>query len=212
MAAQYKLTYFNMRGKAEVIRLLFAVAGVEYEDARIERDAWPVEKEKVNPPFGQMPLLTVEGQTYCQSISIGRYLAEKFGLAGGSDLEKLKVDMIVHCCEDMIVAFSSVFREQDPDKKAQLTEKYNKEQLPVYYANFEKILKENKGGDGFFVGDSLTWADLQLYHYVSMYATLSGSDIKELLKDSPKISALIERVGKHPKVAAWLAKRPVTNM
>lgn len=212
MAPQYKLTYFNMRGKAEVIRLLFAVAGVEYEDCRIERDDWPTEKEKVQPPFGQMPLLTVDGQTYCQSISIARYLAEKFGLAGGSELDKLRADMIVHCCEDMIIAFSASFRETDPERKAQLTEKYEKEQLPVFYANFEKILAGNKGGDGYFVGDSLTWADLQFYHYVSMYVTVTGKDRNALLKDAPKSLALLDRVEKHPKVAEWLAKRPVTNM
>ena len=31
----YKLTYFNTRGRAEVIRLLFAAAGVKYEDCRV---------------------------------------------------------------------------------------------------------------------------------------------------------------------------------
>ena len=33
--ASYKLTYFNTRGRAEVIRLLFAAAGVKYEDCRV---------------------------------------------------------------------------------------------------------------------------------------------------------------------------------
>lgn len=37
----YKLTYFNGRGRAEMSRLIFAQAGVPYEDVRIERDAWP---------------------------------------------------------------------------------------------------------------------------------------------------------------------------
>ena len=31
----YKLSYFNFRGKGEIIRLLFAQAGVSYEDVRI---------------------------------------------------------------------------------------------------------------------------------------------------------------------------------
>lgn len=38
---QYKLIYFNSRGKAEVIRLIFAEAAIPYEDVRIERSDWP---------------------------------------------------------------------------------------------------------------------------------------------------------------------------
>lgn len=37
---KYKLTYFNVRAKGEIIRWIFAVAGVEYEDNRIDDDAW----------------------------------------------------------------------------------------------------------------------------------------------------------------------------
>lgn len=40
----YKLTYFGIRGLAEPIRLVFAAAGVEYEDHRLEREAWPALK------------------------------------------------------------------------------------------------------------------------------------------------------------------------
>jgi len=36
-----KLTYFNGRGRGEIIRLVFAAAGEQYEDIRIEMDKWP---------------------------------------------------------------------------------------------------------------------------------------------------------------------------
>ena len=32
--SEYKLHYFNIRGKGELIRLIFAAAGEEYEDIR----------------------------------------------------------------------------------------------------------------------------------------------------------------------------------
>ena len=36
----YKLTYFDIRGKAEIIRLIFAQTGVKYEDIRVGQDEW----------------------------------------------------------------------------------------------------------------------------------------------------------------------------
>lgn len=40
----YKLTYFAMRGRAEVVRYIFALAGVDYVDERIEEKDWPALK------------------------------------------------------------------------------------------------------------------------------------------------------------------------
>ena len=39
--------------------------------------------------------------------------------------------------------------------QAELKKKYSEEQLPAAYANLESILKSNKGGDGFLVGDAV---------------------------------------------------------
>ena len=37
----YKLLYFARRSRAEPIRLLFAQAGVKYEDQIVKEDEWP---------------------------------------------------------------------------------------------------------------------------------------------------------------------------
>ncbi|KAK3101193.1 hypothetical protein FSP39_001657 [Pinctada imbricata] len=38
---KYKLTYFNVRGRGEIIRLALTVAGQEFEDNRFEHNEWP---------------------------------------------------------------------------------------------------------------------------------------------------------------------------
>ena len=40
----YKLLYFPARGRGEFIRLAFLIAGVEFEDCRIDKETWPTLK------------------------------------------------------------------------------------------------------------------------------------------------------------------------
>jgi glutathione S-transferase len=87
----YKLVYFNARGLGEPSRYIFAAAGQDYEDFRFEREDWP--KHKPNTPFGQAPVLEItDGSStiqISQSAAIARFLANKFGLAGKTDIEKV---------------------------------------------------------------------------------------------------------------------------
>jgi len=41
----YKLYYFEGKGFGENARMLFKVAGVEFEDIRYSRENWPPHKE-----------------------------------------------------------------------------------------------------------------------------------------------------------------------
>jgi glutathione S-transferase len=45
MPTKYKLTYFNGRGRAELSRMIFNVAGIKFEDERIEFADWPGRKQ-----------------------------------------------------------------------------------------------------------------------------------------------------------------------
>merc|ERR1719369_1946186 len=129
-----KLTYFNLRGRAELSRLILAQAGVEYEDCRIAREDWA--ELKTSLPLGQLPVLTVEGKTIGQSITIARYLAKRFGLAGKTDL------------------VAPIGREQDETKKAEIKKKMESETLPSWLKMMERLLTK-QGGD-YFAGSQLT--------------------------------------------------------
>ena len=51
-------------------------------------------------PGGQMPALEVDGVKLGQSMTIARFLANKFNLAGSTPLEKAQADYIVDCATD----------------------------------------------------------------------------------------------------------------
>ena len=40
----YKVSYFNARGFAEMIRMMFAEKGIEFEDERYTSESWPEHK------------------------------------------------------------------------------------------------------------------------------------------------------------------------
>ncbi|TMS34856.1 hypothetical protein L596_002364 [Steinernema carpocapsae] len=117
---EYKLTYFNIRGLAEPARLLFALAGVDFEDNRIEHENWP--PLKASTPFGQLPVLEFDGKKLAQSFAIYRYLANEFGYAGKCSFEKAIVDMLADSQKDVGQELREYFRvkagmaEGDADK------------------------------------------------------------------------------------------------
>ena len=56
---------------------------------------------KPSLPFGQLPVLEVDGNTICQSMAIARYLASECGIAGSSGLVKAQVDEVVDVVNDV---------------------------------------------------------------------------------------------------------------
>ena len=88
----YKLNYFNGRGRAEITRLIFAAAGASFTDNRVAD--WPATKG--DAPLGQLPYLEVDGVKLPQSLSIARFIARENNLAGRTSLEQviLSVDCL----------------------------------------------------------------------------------------------------------------------
>ena len=199
--SSYKLTYFNGRGRAEVSRLIFAAAGVQFTDERVTN--WPTGKE--DAPLGQLPYLTVDGVKIPQSMTIARFLANKLNLAGKDDLEKAKADAIVDTVTDFMTAFSKVY-QLPAAEKAEGTKKFMADDAPKYIGNLEKLIK-TYGSNGFSVGNSLTWADLLVFDITS---NMQSMDPKALEK-SPCILAVRKSVESNAKIAAYLKARPVTQ-
>lgn len=93
-----------------------------------------------------------------QSRAICRYLANKFNLAGKTDLEKAKVDEIVDQINDEMDLLGRVNMDiHDPEEKIKEFERILTQVVPLNLKYFENILSNSTSG--FLVGNELTWAE-----------------------------------------------------
>ncbi|XP_046575230.1 probable glutathione S-transferase 7 [Haliotis rubra] len=196
----YKLIYTENKGRAEVCRLLFALAGQEYEDVRWSRENFQAEKR--NLLFGQIPVLEVDGKQYAQSMAIAGFLAREFGFHGKTSVEQMEVDQVIGIINDIFSALIKRYHEQDEEKKAAIGKENSEKTYPKFVGFFEKILKNNN--TGFYVGDQLGFADLAAFDTLSK---LDGIN----LDDFPLVKANKEKVESNERIAKWLQDRPVTQ-
>jgi glutathione S-transferase len=98
-----KLTYFDLRARAEPARLILAQAGQKYDDVRLPAP-WdniaPWQEMKPKTPFGQLPVLCFDGVEIAQSMAVARFLGREFGLAGATNVENALMDAAVDAISD----------------------------------------------------------------------------------------------------------------
>lgn len=195
----YKLTYFPVKGLGEPIRFLLSYAGISFEDERFDRDDWP--KIKPTTPFGQVPVLDVDGKKIAQSVAISRYLAKKSDLAGKDDWEALEIDSIVDTIHDVRARLAAFHYEENEEIKA-AKRKIADEVVPYYLERLDAQVKNN---GGYFVGGALSWADLSFVALLDYLNFMNGSD---LIEKYDNLKQLKEKVLNLPAIKSWLDKRP----
>jgi len=203
MAKKIKLTYFDGRGRGEVARQILAYSGQSWEDDRISFEAWPELKPKT--PLGTLPVLEYNGMKLSQSVTVCRFLANEFGIAGKTNCEKGMADMIVDTIVDVqIECFKTAF-EKDPIEKKKQTEKLEKEIFPGLLKKLLAMKQQSSGA--YLVGNELTWADIFLSAFLDQWLAVfhvDGISRFSLLTD------LKEKVKECPAIKAYLAQRKET--
>ncbi|XP_067685411.1 uncharacterized protein [Haliotis asinina] len=195
--SSYKLLYFNGRGRGEVIRLLFTLKGQEFEDKRVTQETWPAEKP--NTPFGQIPVLTIDGKPYTESQAIAKFLAKEFGFYGSNNQEEYEIDRVIGICGDLFQELVKEFFEQDSERKAKIQQNLKEKTKPKIVENLEKILSAK--GNGYCVGESLTLGDLVLFD------TLDGRIDDDILDKNPNVKAVINNVRSNDRIRTYLSAR-----
>ncbi|XP_053402366.1 glutathione S-transferase 1-like isoform X2 [Mercenaria mercenaria] len=115
MMPSYKFVYFDLRARGELTRYVFHAASKEFEDSRFSFEEW--NSLKPTMPFGQAPVLLVDGKTLAQSGAIARFLAREFGLAGKNSWEQGMVDQYMELATEMMDEIVKWYFEKDEEKK-----------------------------------------------------------------------------------------------
>lgn len=212
-----KLEYFPIEGAAEKIRLALVMSGIEFEDARIPFAEWPA--RKATAKFGQLPIMTVNGQEYYQSDALLRYVARigDGSLYPSEPLEALKVDAALELANDWARALNPsmyVARnpkvyghgELDEDTKNEmvktLREAFVRDDLPC----FMKYFIDTMGDSPYVCGDNVTIADLK---WLPIMSHLTKGVLDHIPKDCieayPAVVAWVARMKAIPQIAAWYA-------
>nr|QWV59559.1 glutathione S-transferase sigma 2 [Lasioderma serricorne] len=200
MAPQYKLTYFPVKALGEPIRFLLRYGGIEFEDFRFDRENWP--QIKPNMPFGQVPILEIDGKVAHQSVAICRYLAKQVKLVGKDDWEDLEIDAMVDTINDFRQKIANYHYETDEAIKETRKGPLFKEILPFYQERLDAIAKSN---NGYLCSGRLTWADM---YFVGLLDYLNAMAKVDLTEKFPNLQAVKNNVLAISQIKEWVAVRP----
>jgi prostaglandin-H2 D-isomerase / glutathione transferase len=196
-SAKPVITYFNIRGRAEVIRLIFEELSIEYEDRRITDAAeWQALKPKL--PFGAMPIYEEGDLHIVQSHAMYRHLARKHDLYGRDEAEHILCDIV----EEAVAEANEVLWRFFWDPKQQ-------EKMAAFAAGALTTTLDNlqrwflRGGIDaqFWVGNSLTYADFAAFTYLDEIRAFFPSTLARFshLRD------FRDRIAARPRIAAYIA-------
>ncbi|KAI3386694.1 hypothetical protein SNEBB_003003 [Seison nebaliae] len=207
----YRLYYFPMRVRAEMIRMIFAVANYPFEDIRVPMNEW--ESLKNTMPNGSLPVLIVDNKKMSESMAIARYLGREFNLYGSNSGEAYEIDRIIDMYSDYLQGFFQAGIPQAVSKTGMDSEELRAAVGKYFEITVEKalptisaLLAANTSNSGHFVATSLTIADLQIYDYLFTLRYHFPNYIQKF----QNLIHFMNKMENHPRLQKYLKERPFT--
>jgi len=197
-----KLTYFDASvSRGEECRLALHLAGIDFDDERIQAAAWPGMKE--HTPYGGLPVLTLPdrppiGQSNAILVLIGR----RHGLHPTDDFEAARHEGMLQHVEDLRALVGPTLRMVEAEKRA-AREALMAGPLPAW----ARMAEKNILGEPFFAGAKLNVVDIKLHMAVRWF---SGGKVDHIpatvFAAYPRLMKVHDAVRDHPAVKSWYAK------
>ena len=197
-----KLIYFDAPvSRGEECRLALHVAGVDFEDERINGAAWSAMKEQT--PYGGLPVLELPGHPpLAHSNAILVLIGRRYGLHPADDFEAARHEGMMQHVEDLRGVVSPTIRMGDAEKRVA------REALVAgYLPAWARFAERNITGEPFFGGANLQVVDLKLHMAVRWFIGGKVDHIPAtIFTGYPKLMSVYDAVRDHPSVRSWYAK------
>jgi len=197
-----ELIYLPLRGRAMAFRYMCLDNNIELKETVVTYQ----QMHEVKPiaRFGQVPVVIDEdGFKMAQSNAIIRTVAKKHGLYGSNDREASLIDQINDQQEDTRRTYlRMIYHEYDKEKENYISK------LPEMLEIFEKVLSQNNGGSGFFVGSKVSYVDYTIFDLLDNLVVLSAHSLDKF----PLIKAFHARMAGREKIAAYRNTDGFKNM
>jgi glutathione S-transferase len=192
-----RLTYFDMRGRAEAIRLVLYLTGTAFEERRITAaEDWA--SLAPHTPFGLLPLYETDTLELCQSHAILRHLGRENGWLGQDSATDAALDMTQEALAEIQ---EEVWRFAWVDGWRGRRAAFVAQTLAPALARLAAWLARSGPQAPWFVGNRPTHVDLLAF------AVLDEVDafFPSCLAGEPALAGLHARVVARPPVAAYVA-------
>jgi glutathione S-transferase len=196
-----KLVYFDYRGgRGEPARIALSIAGIPFEDERIQHSDWPALKPAT--PFGGLPMLQVGSERISQSNAINRYVGRITGLYPEDPWQAAQCDEVSDAVETLSDAIAPSYRMTGDEQKRE-RERLLDQVIPLYLKGFDRLLAER--GSEWFAAGRFTIADLKVSDLVR---SLGSGRLDHIPTDTvdriaPALVAHRKRVLAQPGVRAY---------
>jgi glutathione S-transferase len=186
MATRYRLYYWpGIQGRGEYVRLSLEEAGVAYDDLPGVEEF--IEGRGVaHPPFAA-PYLAAGRLLIGQTANILLYLGATLGLAPADEGERFYAHQLQLTIADLVMEIQHTHH-------------------PVAHGSYYEDQKAARalGAREHMVGNSLTYVDLSVFQLVEGLRFSFPKTMHEIESDYRGLTALHDRIGTRPNIAAYL--------
>ncbi len=216
---RYELYYWpEIQGRGEFVRLALEEAGADYVDVARRANGMGAMLRMLDgarlaePPFAP-PFLKAGKRVIGQTANILLYLGSRHALAPKAEAGRLWAHQLQLTMADFLVQIhdthhpvgGELYYEDQKKEAKRHAENFRRNRAPKFLGYFEDVIE--RSGGPLLLGRRLSYPDLSLFQLVAGLRYAFPRMMKRLEKKVPRVVAVHDRVGKRPRIAAYLASK-----